>query len=172
MENASKALIIAGAILIAILLISTGILVMNSINKPLDEASQQGDSQAVQMFNSKFIQYAGKNKTAQDVKALLSTIISSNNTDKKHQVCIRLNISGTNIFYSPRPSLAGTKLLNELYNDIEPNEKYRIEPLYTKELNSYGNALYDPILTSGGSGLSSGQVSEIGYICVIEIGRW
>ena len=41
MENASKALIIAGAILIAILLISVGILVMNSVNKPIDEAANE-----------------------------------------------------------------------------------------------------------------------------------
>ena len=62
MENASKALIIAGAILIAILLISVGIMVMNSMNKPLDVAASEADSQAVQMYNSKFAVYEGRNK--------------------------------------------------------------------------------------------------------------
>ena len=66
MENASKALIIAGAILIAILLISVGILVMNSMNAPLDQASQQATSQAVQIYNAKFKPYLGKEKSARE----------------------------------------------------------------------------------------------------------
>ena len=43
MENASKALIIAGAILISILLISVGILVFNSISEVTDDAGETGD---------------------------------------------------------------------------------------------------------------------------------
>ena len=77
MENASKALIIAGAILIAILLISVGILVMNSVNKPLDETANEGDSMAVRMFNTKFTNYFGKNKTASDVRQVLQLIIAN-----------------------------------------------------------------------------------------------
>ncbi len=42
MENASKALIIAGAILIAILLISVGILILNSISGVTDSAKKAG----------------------------------------------------------------------------------------------------------------------------------
>lgn len=77
MENASKALIIAGAILIAILLISLGIIVMNSINAPMDEASKQADQQAVEMFNSKFTGYGGTNQKAASVKALLTAVGSA-----------------------------------------------------------------------------------------------
>ena len=52
MENASKALIIAGAILISILLISLGIVIYNSAK---DAAStDQMDDFQVSAFNSKF----------------------------------------------------------------------------------------------------------------------
>ena len=44
MENASKALIIAGAILISILLISVGIMVMNSTDEVTGGMQQQMDS--------------------------------------------------------------------------------------------------------------------------------
>ena len=55
MENASKALIIAGAILISILLISLGIVIYNSAK---DAAStDQMDDFQVSAFNSKFTQY-------------------------------------------------------------------------------------------------------------------
>lgn len=42
MENASKALIIAGAILISILLISLGIIMFNSSKSTTDQASKAG----------------------------------------------------------------------------------------------------------------------------------
>ena len=42
MENASKALIIAGTILISILIISVGILIFNSSKGIADDASQAG----------------------------------------------------------------------------------------------------------------------------------
>ena len=44
MENASKALIIAGAILISILLISLGILMFNASKGTTDQASSTGNA--------------------------------------------------------------------------------------------------------------------------------
>ena len=86
MENASKALIIAGAILIAILLISVGIMVMNSMNKPLDQASQEADSQAVRMFNEKFSNYAGKGKKASDIKRLAEEVATTRTSSSSHKI--------------------------------------------------------------------------------------
>jgi hypothetical protein len=77
MENASKALIIAGAILISILLISVGIMVFNSINQPLEEAKGQGSSQAAQIFNSRFTKYEGR-QSAANARTLIQEINASN----------------------------------------------------------------------------------------------
>ena len=62
MENASKALIIAGAILISILLISVGIIIMNAINNPVQQGASTADSLAVETFNGKFTGYMGRQK--------------------------------------------------------------------------------------------------------------
>lgn len=78
MENASKALIIAGAILISILLISVGILVMNSTGNMQDEVKTSSDSMAIQTFNSNFTAYEGNEMSGSQVKSLLSYIKSSN----------------------------------------------------------------------------------------------
>ena len=78
MENASKALIIAGAILIAILLISVGILVMNSTGNMQDEVGKTADTMATQTFNSQFTTYEGTSIRASQVRSLLSLIQSSN----------------------------------------------------------------------------------------------
>jgi len=93
MENASKALIIAGAILISILLISVGIMVMNSINKPLSQSQDQADSQAIEMFNSKFTGYAGQ-QSAAAVKSLMTSVASSNGVNVDHKISVKSNKLG------------------------------------------------------------------------------
>ena len=78
MENASKALIIAGAILISILLISVGIIVMNAINDPISQAGSSAESQAIEIFNSKFTAYMGSDLDYNAVKSLFTTVTSVN----------------------------------------------------------------------------------------------
>ena len=77
MENASKALIIAGAILISILLISVGIIIMNAINDPVKKGADTATSQAVEIFNSKFTGYAGQGV---DYNTAKQCIIACNST--------------------------------------------------------------------------------------------
>lgn len=75
MENASKALIIAGAILLAILLISLGIMIFGQAQ---DTVNNSGMSQAqISSFNNKFIKYEGE-QTGSVVKTLVNEIIASN----------------------------------------------------------------------------------------------
>lgn len=79
MENASKALIIAGAILLAILLISLGILIFNQAQ---DTVNNSGMSQAeITAFNNKFLKYEGTQKGSV-VKSMVNDVISSNASDE------------------------------------------------------------------------------------------
>lgn len=87
MENASKALIIAGAILISILLISVGIIIMNAINDPVQQGAGAAESQAIEMFNSKFITYEGDQKGS-SLKTLASSINASNGTNEDHTITL------------------------------------------------------------------------------------
>ena len=76
MENASKALIIAGAILLSILLISLGIMIFNQAQ---DATKNSGMSQAqVSTFNNKFSKYEGKKISGSEVRGLIQEIIASN----------------------------------------------------------------------------------------------
>jgi hypothetical protein len=85
MENASKALIIAGAILISILLIGVGMFIYNAAQKPITGAGDQMDEQAIRMFNQKFESYDGV-QNGSNVKALISAVITSNATNKDSRV--------------------------------------------------------------------------------------
>ena len=180
MENASKALIIAGAILIAILLISVGILVMNSVNKPIDEVQGESDSQAAQMFNSKFTIYAGKDKSVQDVKSLCMAVDASNASDKKHEITIRgyiykdNPIDGRSVeFYT------GNGFISKMHTD----KKFTIEILYPYKDGTFmrvvpvlrpTNGYNHSINLSDGNDLKSFWGNrypnvELGYIAMIEI---
>ena len=81
MENASKALIIAGAILLAILLISLGIMIFNQAQ---DTVSNSGMSEAqITAFNNKFLKYEGNQKGTM-VKSMIQEVLATNaNQDVK-----------------------------------------------------------------------------------------
>lgn len=89
MENASKALIIAGAILISILLISVGIIIMNAINNPVDQAATSADEYSIQQFNAKFVKYDGVQKGS-TLSNLTSEVTVSNAQDEEHVVDLNL----------------------------------------------------------------------------------
>lgn len=94
MENASKALLIAGAILIVIVLISVGMLIVNSTNDVTGQASATATSQAIQTFNNQFIQYEGEQKGS-TVKNLYQTVQASNAANPDHTVTLNLPTSSS-----------------------------------------------------------------------------
>lgn len=83
MENASKALIIAGAILISIVLISLGIIVINNTQNTVNNADMT--EQEISTFNNKFEKYEGEAVSGSKVNALLDTIIQSNIKNKENK---------------------------------------------------------------------------------------
>ena len=108
MENASKALIIAGAILLAILIIGLGMLVFNNVQKNMN--TREVDELAVQTYNSPYTAYFGNNRTAADVKTLLDKITTHNNTEKDTSLHIYITTTGfsTNYTYKKTNSVITT----------------------------------------------------------------
>ena len=76
MENASKALIIAGAILLSILIIAIGMYIYNSSQNSISEAGSQIDAQERQNFNQQWEMYEGK-QSGSNVRALISKLASN-----------------------------------------------------------------------------------------------
>lgn len=77
MENASKALIIAGSIIIAVLLIGIGIYIFNSTLPIRDETVSQMNQMEKNMFNNKFTGYEGE-QSGSNVKSLISLVRINN----------------------------------------------------------------------------------------------
>lgn len=86
MENASKALIIAGAILLAILLISLGIMIFTQAQSTVNNS---GMSQAeITSFNSQFSKYENDKIKGSMVKSLVQEVNTNNAQDEssEHQI--------------------------------------------------------------------------------------
>ena len=80
MENASKALIIAGAILLSILIIALGVFIFNQAKAAINTDTLS--STEVDTFNSQFDNYMGSNVLGSNVKSLISAINSNGATNK------------------------------------------------------------------------------------------
>ena len=76
MENASKALIIAGAILLAILLISLGIMIYTQASGVVNTNAMS--EVEISTFNKKFTQYGSDNVRGSQINALIDAIVQNN----------------------------------------------------------------------------------------------
>ena len=74
MDNASKALIMAGAILIAVMLISLGVLLYNRAQDVATDSIGTIDSIGVTAFNEQFTQYCGPRVRGSTVKTLIGKV--------------------------------------------------------------------------------------------------
>lgn len=128
MENASKALIIAGAILISILLISVGIIIMNSINDPVQQGADSAASQAITIFNSRFTGYAGKGVDYNTAKQCIVEVNSTKGGDHK------VNLTGE----------------VKKASDLDRDKKYDID--FEDNDPSDGDGYYDECIISESNG--------------------
>ncbi len=78
MENATKALLIAGSVLIAIVLIAIGMRILSSTQGATDAAEETMSASEIAIFNNKFSQYYGTGKSKSEVIALINTIVANN----------------------------------------------------------------------------------------------
>lgn len=83
MENASKALIIAGAILISIVLVSVGVIVVNSLDP--NKATKEFDQYTIDQFNNNFVSNSGNNVRGTSVRTLLGHVITSNSSNEESE---------------------------------------------------------------------------------------
>ena len=126
MENASKALIIAGAILLAILLITLGIYIFQQAQSTVNNS---GMSQAeIQSFNSQFTKYEGKIKGSA-VKSLIQEVNVNNSQDEsnEHQITIKGKTTGTGANATTDIPLASKSSNKYLTKGIVNTQTYEVK---------------------------------------------
>lgn len=87
MENASKALLIAGAIIVVLVIIAIGMLILNSTTGIFNRATSAMSDKEKTLFNQTFTMYEGEINGSQ-LKALIQEVITNNNNDNNQKVTI------------------------------------------------------------------------------------
>lgn len=93
MENASKALIMAGAVLIAILIISLGVMIFHNMSSTVANNSDLKE-QEVSSINSKILPYIGENISGSQVNALIQIVYSIDRSLDVNKISISLPDGG------------------------------------------------------------------------------
>lgn len=141
MENASKALIIAGAILLAIAIIGVGMAVFNNASDSVSGTDMA--SEEVTAYNSEFDSYLGTTRGSR-VKTLINTVKQHNLTatddSEKVQVLTTAGESEVSVDDVDVEGAASTSGLQKTSNNIQSGKTYDV---------SFG---YDP---------SSGKITTI-----------
>ena len=78
MDNASKALVMVGAILISVMLISLGVFLFTYARDQAESTTGMMDSTKVGAFNAQFLPYCGDNIKGTSVVTLISNVTASN----------------------------------------------------------------------------------------------
>ena len=79
MGNASKALIMAGSVLLAILIISLGIFIFRQATSTVDSITGLSEAE-MKAFNSKFTKYEGQQKGS-TIRAMVQEVMANNNNE-------------------------------------------------------------------------------------------
>ena len=128
MENASKALLIAGAILICILLIGVGMLVYNGALNGILGGMSSIDANTKEQFNSAFTQYEGK-KSGANARAVIGNIITSNSTNQEEEgKLVSLVVETTP--YTATPNDLKMNEMSKAKSNINTGAYYNIELEY------------------------------------------
>lgn len=96
MENAVKALLIAAAVLIAILIISLGLVVYNKASETANNAGDLSEYE-IQQHNEKFTRYQATSASGADVNAMLTTVFNHNLLldNEADMITVTLDVGGT-----------------------------------------------------------------------------
>ena len=86
MDNASKALIIAGAVLIAVMLVSVGVLIYNQSRSVIDVAGDKIGGMSASMFNNEYSQYVGDKQSKAAVNSLIDAVNGLNRSSSDYSI--------------------------------------------------------------------------------------
>lgn len=125
MENASKALIIAGAILISIVLISLGVVIISQGQDTVNSSNME--DQTISTWNQKWTQYAGDSVSGSTVNTLINQALSNNATATKNgetEKVIRLYAGTINSNGKTQADTTANKLVFvDSYNRLDSDGK-------------------------------------------------
>ena len=162
MENASKALIIAGAILVSIMIIGLGVVILNNVRSTI--TNQNLHSEEAQANNEKFTSVFNQNMAASEVKNLINqirvnNITAENDRDGLGKIYILVKQAGGTVTEMSATNASKAIKNGKRYEVNTPNDKS------IKETQFLADNAYD---TAGTNGKDAAYYYN-GFIRAIEI---
>jgi len=94
MENASKALLMAGGVLLALMILTVGIILYNSFSNTTDQYAERLSTTELNEFNTKFEVFRGRTDiTAQEIASLINMVVEYRN---KTPMNVEISVNGNN----------------------------------------------------------------------------
>lgn len=93
MENAVKALLIAAAVIIAIVLITLGMNLLNTGSEQIDNVDFS--EYEINQFNDKFKKFEGTSVSGSEVNTLITTVFNHNNQQEDKSTRVQLVVEGS-----------------------------------------------------------------------------
>ena len=148
MENASKALLIAGAILLVIAIIGIGMAIFGQAQGVIDNSTNQLDTLTVQTHNTMFDSYMDKVVKGRTVKDLCAKIAKYNQTaDTEYIVTISMS-DGTELVTSAGLATGeageGETAATNLSTSVTANKNY----LVTGDMNPTTGVITTIVITA------------------------
>jgi len=129
MENASKALIIAGAILLSIAIIGIAMFIYTQAEDTIKSAGTGLSTQQITTFNAEYTAYEGT-RSGTVVRTLLDKIRTfniENNEDSAEQIGVLAGKSAAAITETANAGSKAATDINKIKADIKPGSKYTID---------------------------------------------
>ena len=131
MENASKALLIAGGVLIAIMVATFGIYFAQKIADHSSDVYAQLEQHNIDEFNQQFLNYNNQNITLQDIATIINLARDSNmnnefydinvsNVPNDNSLYVTVNINGISIYQNDGSTKTITNPHAEIIDDSKP----------------------------------------------------
>ena len=127
MENATKALLIAAAVLVAILIISLGLVVYQMASETIGSVNFSG--QEITAFNDQFTQFQGQHVRGTEVNAMLDTVLSSNMKSRSE------GLSPNDANHPKFVEVTGATVLAHTATSVAPANMANTSRLYTVQVN-------------------------------------
>lgn len=149
MENSSKALLIAGSILVCILVIAVGMYIYNTSGSSIQASVSSMSTSEIEAYNVKYTMYEGE-QTGATVKSLVGVLASNASTNEDENT----KIPGLYFEYNKEfmdsgiPENGETSIyldeLQKIKHNVQNKHKYWVEVSYQKNgLIDYINVSYD-----------------------------
>lgn len=139
MENATKALLIAAAVLVAILIISLGLVVYNKAAETVNNSGDLSEYE-IQQFNQKFQKYEGDNVSGTEVNAMLQTVFNHNLAQADESTQLTVSVATQTSAISGTVKLSKTQTTSP--EKVSTGKRYYVKAVYDSNSKLINSMIY------------------------------